>query len=55
MSRTENELTDLEGVMERITFQNPDNGFTIARFNPSERAGQMTVMRARIIVRLRSL
>lgn len=43
MSRTENELTDLEGVMERITFQNPDNGFTIARFNPAERAGQVTV------------
>ena len=41
--------------MERITFQNPDNGFTIARFNPAERAGQVTVMRARIFARFRSL
>jgi len=32
----------LEGVVERITFQNPDNGYTVARFNPSGR--QSTVI-----------
>ncbi len=33
----------LEGVVERITFQNPDNGYTVARFNPSEGGGQVTI------------
>jgi exodeoxyribonuclease V alpha subunit len=31
-------LRDLRGVVERITYQNPDNGYTVARLTP-ERAG----------------
>ena len=35
---TDRPLRELRGVVERITFQNPDNGFTVARLAP-ERAG----------------
>ena len=30
-SMTDRPLRELRGVVERITFQNPDNGYTIAR------------------------
>ena len=35
---TDRPLRELRGVVERITFQNPDSGFTVARLAP-ERAG----------------
>ena len=30
---------ELRGVVERITFQNPENGFTVARLAPERRDG----------------
>jgi exodeoxyribonuclease V alpha subunit len=33
----------IEGVVERITFQNPDTGFTVARFSPTKGRGLITV------------
>ncbi len=37
------EKSSLEGVVDRITYQNPDNGYTVARFNPAEKPGQVTI------------
>ena len=31
---TDRPLRELRGVVERITFQNPDNGYTVARLAP---------------------
>src|SRR5512134_650168 len=41
-----NELKTLKGVVERITYTNPDNGYTIARFQADSRFGLMTVVGA---------
>ncbi|MDX1520114.1 MAG: AAA family ATPase, partial [Anaerolineae bacterium] len=34
----------LTGVIERLTFTNPDNGYTVARFQASDRFGLVTVV-----------
>ena len=36
----------LKGVVERITYTNPDNGYTIARFKADGRFDQITVVGA---------
>ncbi len=41
-----NELTTLKGVIERITFTNPDNGYTVARFQAGRRFGLVTIVGA---------
>lgn len=41
-----NQLITLKGVVERITYTNPDNGYTIARFQTSSRFGLVTVVGA---------
>ena len=41
-------LREVRGVVERITYQNPDNGYTVARLAPEQTAaaGQPGVQRA---------
>lgn len=41
-----NELKTLKGVVERITYTNSDNGYTIARFQTDNRFGLITVVGA---------
>ncbi|MBA2450925.1 MAG: hypothetical protein H0V51_23170, partial [Chloroflexi bacterium] len=36
-SATDRPLRELRGVVERITYQNPENGFTVARLAPERR------------------
>lgn len=36
--------TELRGVLERITFQNQENGFTVARVQEAEKTGQLTTV-----------
>lgn len=43
MNRRDGDILSLDGTVERITFQNPDNGYTVARFNSSEHPGQLTI------------
>ena len=40
------QLTTLKGIVERITFTNPDNGYTVARFQAGRRFGIVTVVGA---------
>ncbi len=40
------QLTTLKGIVERITFTNPDNGYTVARFHAGRRFGLVTVVGA---------
>jgi exodeoxyribonuclease V alpha subunit len=41
-----NQLITLTGAIERITYTNPDNGYTIARFQADKQFGLMTVVGA---------
>jgi exodeoxyribonuclease V alpha subunit len=36
--------TTLKGVVERITYTNPDNGYTVARFHADDRFGLVTIV-----------
>ncbi len=38
--------TTLKGVVERITYSNPDNGYTVARFQADRRFGLVTIVGA---------
>ncbi len=38
--------TTLQGVVERITYSNPDNGYTVARFQADRRFGLVTIVGA---------
>jgi exodeoxyribonuclease V alpha subunit len=40
------QLITLKGVVERITFTNPDNGYTVARFQADKQFGLLTVVGA---------
>ncbi|MCB9077583.1 MAG: AAA family ATPase [Anaerolineaceae bacterium] len=42
----EHQTVTLKGVVERITYTNPDNGYTIARFQASGRFGMVTLVGA---------
>lgn len=37
-------LQSLEGVIERLTYHNEDNGYTVARFTPKDKSYQVTVI-----------
>src|SRR5262245_56058846 len=39
-----NQLITLTGAIERITFSNPENGYTIARFHADKHLGLMTIV-----------
>jgi exodeoxyribonuclease V alpha subunit len=39
-----NQSTTLKGIVERITFSNPDNGYTVARFQADKRFGLVTIV-----------
>ncbi|MEW5957394.1 MAG: AAA family ATPase [Chloroflexota bacterium] len=39
-----NQPTTLSGVVERITFTNPDNGYTVARFQTDQHFGLVTIV-----------
>jgi exodeoxyribonuclease V alpha subunit len=41
-----NQTTILTGVVERLTFTNPDDGYTVARFNADRYYGQVTIVGA---------
>src|SRR5512138_1388790 len=40
------QLVTLKGTVERITYSNPDNGYTIARFHAGGRYGLVTIVGA---------
>lgn len=42
----EGQLKKIKGVLERITYQNEENGFTVARFMPDERDEAITLVGA---------
>jgi exodeoxyribonuclease V alpha subunit len=41
-----NQPVTLKGVVERITYSNPDNGYTVARFQADRRFGLLTIVGA---------
>lgn len=46
MNQPGNQSTTLTGVVERITFTNPENGYTVARFQADKRFGLATIVGA---------
>ena len=46
----EHQTVTLKGVVERITYTNPDNGYTIARFQAGGRFGLVTLVGVALIV-----
>ena len=41
-----NQSVTLKGVVERITYTNPDNGYTVARFQADRHFGLVTIVGA---------
>lgn len=42
--QTENHLTEIEGSIEHFTFRNEDNGYAVARFQPTDKRYTITVV-----------